>query len=171
MIIIGIDPGATGGVACLSGHNTELRSWTPQWFPMPTVDKVLDPARLADQLRTVVEDRPMKCTAVVERGQAMPKQGVSSSFAFGRSCGIVEGVVAALGVPIVFVRPRVWQKVMHAGVEGVDRGPKEKSAIAARRLFPGLDLRPSARATKQHEGVVDALLIAEWYRRQMKGGA
>ena len=53
--------------------------------------------------------------AAVEKVGSMPNQGVSSTFAFGRSAGVIEGVLAALGVPVTYVQPAVWAKSMNKG--------------------------------------------------------
>jgi hypothetical protein len=37
--------------------------------------------------------------AVIERAQAMPKQGASSGFKYGRSVGSLEAVIALCGIP------------------------------------------------------------------------
>ena len=39
-------------------------------------------------------------SAIIEKVGAMPGQGVSSMFQFGRSVGMVEGVLAALQIPV-----------------------------------------------------------------------
>lgn len=53
--------------------------------------------------------------AVVEKVGAMPNQGVSSMFAFGRAAGIIEGALAALNVPVTYVTPQAWMKATQCG--------------------------------------------------------
>ena len=48
--------------------------------------------------------------AFVERGQAMPRQGSSSGFLYGRSVGAIEAAVALCHVPVSVVEPSVWKR-------------------------------------------------------------
>jgi hypothetical protein len=48
--------------------------------------------------------------AFVEHGRAMPKQGVSGVFRYGRVCGAIEGVVAARGIPLTMIEPALWKR-------------------------------------------------------------
>ena len=47
--------------------------------------------------------------AYVEAAQPMAKQGVSSTFRYGRAAGAAEGVIAACKVPMTLVTPRMWK--------------------------------------------------------------
>ena len=68
--------------------------------------------------------------AFVELVGAMPGQGVSSVFAFGKSFGVVIGVPAALGVPFTLISPQVWK-----GALGVSAG-KDGARARASQLMP-----------------------------------
>jgi crossover junction endodeoxyribonuclease RuvC len=68
--------------------------------------------------------------AFVELVGAMPGQGVSSVFAFGKSFGVVIGVPAALGVPFTLISPQVWK-----GALGVSAG-KDGARACASQLMP-----------------------------------
>lgn len=116
--VIGIDPGLFGTIAVLGmvGRLTVT--------DMPTVvierngreKRELDAAALAAILRAV----PATAAAWLERVGAMPGQGVSSMFAFGRAVGVVEGVLAAAGVPVSYVAPAAWKRALavSAGKDG-----------------------------------------------------
>jgi crossover junction endodeoxyribonuclease RuvC len=149
MRIAGIDPGATGAVAVL---DTELG--TLEIFDTPTalvkvgtrsVQRIM-PASFARLLKSHRVD-----VAALERVHAMPKQGVSSTFAFGHAYGVVEGILAALEIPYDLLDPQKWQTLA--------RMPKGKDAGRARavQLFPAY-AELFARA-KDH-GRSDAALIA-----------
>lgn len=146
---IGIDPGLSGALALLLGDECL------QVSDMPVAGekrhRSVSAALLADTLLALVDrcqDRP---TVVIERVSAMPKQGVSSTFAFGRSLGIAEGVVGALGLPLVRVTPQVWKR--RAGLIGTEKDAARQRAI---ELFPerSVDL-----ARKKDGGRADAILI------------
>lgn len=85
--------------------------------------------------------------------------------------GILEGMLAGMGFAYTKVIPKERQKVMWQGVSPVYKSGKSvdtkaTSLLAAKRLFPNEDLRKSERASKPHDGIVDALLMAEYCRRK-----
>ena len=91
----------------------------------------------------------------------MPKQGVTSSFNFGRSKGVVEGVFAAAGRPIVYVSPGVWKRALGLSK---DKGASRRRAI---ELWP--DHTDKFRRAKD-DGRAEAALIALWYVTKGKTG-
>ena len=140
---VGIDPGMTGAVALIPADGAPL-----------VVDYPGDVALAVDAVRTwTVEYNIM--LAAVESVHAMPKQGVVSTFTFGKSFGEWLGILAAMGVSHTLVSPQEWQRgVIHAS-DGAD--PKTRSLTAARRIFPTCEL-----ARKRDHNRADALLIARW---------
>jgi hypothetical protein len=93
--------------------------------------------------------------AAIERVSAMPGQGVSSTFKFGRGYGIAEGLLIGLGIQYEEVLPTAWQ----AGL-GIDRGLKgqdRKRALkaVAQQRWPDLGITMET---------ADAPLIAAWAR-------
>jgi hypothetical protein len=160
-VIIGVDPGLSGGLATLDGQGRML-----DLRPMPE-----SLGALIDYLRAVQASLKLAPLHVwLEAAQSFPKQGVSSAFNYGTHYGELRGILMALGVTHTLVRPGVWTKTMHAGTGA---GPaKSRSLEAARRLLPGEAWRPEGgRGTKAHDGLVDAYLIAEYGRRQLAGAA
>ena len=146
--IIGIDPGASGAIALLVGK--ELVSV----HDMPTVTvernkaqkRQVCPAGLSLLMQQLSPHR-----ATVEKVGAMPGQGVSSMFSFGRSVGIIEGVLAAKQIPVTFVTPQSWQKL-----SGAAKG-KDGSRQRVMELFPS---QAHLFARIKDDGRADAVLIA-----------
>jgi crossover junction endodeoxyribonuclease RuvC len=99
--------------------------------------------------------------AFVEKVSAMPKQGVTSMFNFGKSAGYIEGVLAAIGIPYQLVPPQKWKKEFSLGSD------KKQSIAVCERLFPSVSLYRTERCTTKHDGMAEALLIAEYARRIM----
>lgn len=99
-LLIGIDPGASGGIAWA---DTELG--TSGAAAMPEC-----PYRLADLL----DDLKLKgiCWVYLEKVHSMPGQGVASTYKFGESVGVIKGITAALAIPVIMVSPQKWQKTM-----------------------------------------------------------
>ena len=155
MTILGIDPGASGGLAFFDVERGLL-----DVFDMPIVSVKRGGKNKrevsAAMLNAIIGARDIDA-AFVEKVGAMPGQGVSSMFQFGRSVGIIEGVLAALEIPTNYVTPQVWQKAVGA------RGGKDASRARAAELFPAY----AANFTrKKDDGRADAALIA-WYGAQL----
>lgn len=110
------------------------------------------------ELQTV---NPKKAIVCLEHVSAMPGQGVTSMFTFGQGFGWIQGVLTTLRIPFELVRPQRWKKEF--GVTG----DKNTSIAVCKRLFPGINLLPSARCRKEHDGMAEALLMAEYARRRL----
>lgn len=135
---IGIDPGASGALVALGADGTVLSA-----AKMPETER-----DVADWLR---EWGLGAAHAVIEHVHAMPKQGVSSSFKFGRCYGMLLMGLTCAGVPFTAVRSYVWQRQMQC----LTKGDKNVSKRRAQQLFP--DFRVT-------HATADALLIAEYCR-------
>lgn len=144
---VGIDPGIQGALALLRGEVlVEVVD-----MPVVTVSKTkkqVNPAEVARIIRAW--RRAASPTIYVESVASMPGQGVSSMFSFGVGFGMVQGVIAALDLPIVLVTPVSWKR--RAGLLGKD---KDMSRTLAQRLYPGAPL-----GRKKDVGRADAILIA-----------
>lgn len=99
--------------------------------------------------------------ACVEKVGAMPKQGVTSTFTFGKSAGFIEGVLSACGIPYQLVTPHTWKKEFM-----LDKS-KQKSIDVCRKLFPNVSLYRTERCTTMSDGIAEAMLMAEYCRRKM----
>ena len=151
--IIGIDPGQTGARASLNkyGQVVELAD-------MPTMARIhgkgqqVDAAQLASILMSMKDGNTAK--VYLEQVSAMPSQGITSSFHFGESVGIVLGVCGALGLPVRMVRPQYWKK--KAGLIGKDKDAARTLAIQSHPDFADMLY------LHKHIGRADAILIAEF---------
>jgi len=130
--IIGIDPGVNGGLAW-SGANGDRTA------PMP--------ATIGD-FREVIFNILIEQHFFTGEGlvtvyiEELPKfvRAIPSSavFVMARNYGQLEGVVAAFQVPVVHVRPQVWQKALGLGDSkgGTKTQWKNKLKARAQDLFP-----------------------------------
>jgi hypothetical protein len=159
-MIIGIDPGLSGGIAILTKSGDLMLA-----TPMPKTANEVSIKDLTALLKSVADH---KCLAFVEQAQAMPKNGVVGMFRYGVGFGSVLGCLGALGVSYVLIRPRTWQGMMHKGTDA-DVHPKKRSLLVAERLFPERNFLASPRCKKPHDGMIDAALIAEYGRRSIQG--
>lgn len=141
--ILAIDPGLTGALAFYAPAAPDLVTVDD----MPVVDKDIDPAALARRIRQLAPN-----VAIVERVSAMPGQGVSSMFKFGCGFGMVQGVVASLGIPIYLVTPAKWKRHFRLPAE------KEAARAAAIKLWPTSDRF----GRKKDAGRAEAALLARY---------
>lgn len=146
MIYIGVDPGAKGGYAWIWDETVRAMPWDDEFF--------------AQDMKCLVATKE-RIVAAVEKVGAMPGQGVSSMFSFGKSAGFIEGVLTALCIPYQLVTPQRWKK------EFTLHHSKEDSITVCKRLFPGVDLLPTTRCRKESDGMAEALLMAEYARRKL----
>ena len=144
MIYIGIDPGASGGIAVYEdGHGMVATK-------MPETE-----ADIALEFQSWKLMGPSK--AIIEKVHAMPGQGVTSMFSFGKNYGFLRGCLISLGIPFDEVTPQTWQKALGC----LTKGDKNVSKAKAQQLFPGI---------KVTHAIADSLLIAEYLRRRETGG-
>ncbi len=155
MLIAGIDPGKSGTLfVCGSDRSYKIHPTETIGTKRPEYDMGKMVQALKDYMPELV---------VIEQQQAMPKQGVSSSYAIGYGFGLWRGIIAALGLRVLIVRPVVWKKLMLAGLPKGDT--KAASIIAAQRLFPGVDLKRTPKCKGPDHNIAEALLLAEYGRR------
>lgn len=147
---LGVDPGASGAAALITPEFqvidivkfTETENEVSRWFWT---------AKWPDTFAEESDD-PRRLYAVCEKVNAMPKQGVSSSFKFGASYGFCRGVLAALDIRRDYVRPAAWQKTLGC----LSRGDKNVTKAKAAEWFPGV---------KVTHAMADALLLAAFARK------
>lgn len=151
---VGVDPGLSGGVAVLNTDSGSIAGL----HVMPVKDGEVDPAALASMLWFFW---PAVDVAAVERVHAMPGQGVSSMFCFGRGFGTILGVMGAQGVTVDLPTPQRWKKDILGAA--FDHSTKDGTAQWARSRWPDAALVPP-RCRVAHSGLCDALALAEWGR-------
>ena len=153
-MIIGVDPGITGALALIDGERF-VRA-----FDMPAVTKThgkgqeVNAYLLADIFSDALDLSRGELTAHVEQVASMPGQGVSSMFSFGMSAGVVAGVIGAMGIKKVMVRPQAWKNSF--GLKGKEKDASRTLAIS---MYP--EAAPIL-ARKKDVGRADALLIATY---------
>lgn len=151
MIYIGIDPGKNGGIAFISDSFD-----TPLVYPFS--EEVL-----IRELKVNYRYYDMRC--VLEKVNAMPGQGVVSMFNFGQNFGFIQGVLKAYEIPFELVPPQKWKKEFSVTSD------KNTSIEVAKRLFPDVNLKATNKCKKDHDGMAEALLIAEYGRRHYNGAS
>lgn len=156
MIYMGVDPGKKGGFAVISAdlsgkQRVEVFPWDDDGFVREMVMWCGDFA--AQEGGGLV--------ACVEKVGSMPHDSHKAAFNFGHSLGYIEGILIALGTPYQLAPPNVWKREF--SLIGKD---KAASVEVCKRLFPGVDLRPTEKCRKDSDGMAEALLMAEYARRK-----
>lgn len=150
MIYIGIDPGQKGAIACISDGICLVLD-CPETIP-----------GMADWVGDIVRGH-QKIRAAIEKVHAFYKSSAKSAFCFGENFGAWQAVLATYNIPYRFVTPRTWQKCVFDSAKKLDN-PKKQTVELAERLFPKMEFR--TKRGRIIDGRADALLIAEWLRRQ-----
>ena len=149
-VFIGIDPGKSGGIACIDTDEKIYRT-------VPYSDEAL-----LDLLGNIYHsDDSRFVTCCLEKVGARPGQGVVSMFSFGQSVGYIKGVLEAFKIPYQEITPQKWKREFGLNSE------KAASAEVCRKLFPDVSLLASPRCKKPHDGMAEALLMAEYARRKL----
>jgi hypothetical protein len=143
-LVLGIDPGQSGGLALIADGFCAVS-------PMPDIE--------ADTAELLREYAPYIVRCYIEAVHSMPKQGVASSFKFGKSYGFLRGLLVALQIPFEDVSPQRWKKSLGLRYTAEDSKTEKKngSKQLARQWFPTLRIT---------HATAEALLIAEFGRRQ-----
>jgi crossover junction endodeoxyribonuclease RuvC len=156
-MIAGIDPGLTGAVCFADPSNpTTCRAYDLPVHVLLRGGKKKRELDIAGLIGILTEHRLDH--VFLEQVGAMPGQGVSSVFAFGKTYGVILGVIAARTIPLTLVTPATWKRAL-----GV---PKAKDAARARAS----QLLPEAAAQwrlKKHDGRAEAALIALYGARRL----
>jgi hypothetical protein len=141
-IIIGIDPGASGGLA-----------WQVPGFSVGVENMPGTPHELCHLLECIQKDGDVRVFLEEVGGYTGgPGAPGSAMFNFGRNFGQILGVCAAMGIPVELVKPQRWQKALSLGTSKGLSKTQWKNKLKAKAL----QLYPDVRVTLD---VADALLI------------
>ena len=153
MNYIGIDPGKDGALAVIvSDKYKNIKSVHIHTFSEAKYNYVLR------QLTYNLNPSETKCC--LEKVGARPGQGVVSMFNFGQNFGYTQGLLTAYDIPFELVTPQKWKREFSVTKD------KNTSISVARKLFPGVNLKRTDRCIKDHDGMAEALLMAEYARRK-----
>lgn len=142
-MIAAVDPGVTGALALHDGQTIVAIE------DMPVVDGAVDVYALTG----ILAEWGRVDRVVIEVQQAMPRQGVSSTFRTGANYGRILGVCAALMRPVTHVRATEWTKALRVGPD---------KAVHRHRAMDEWPHLADRFARRKDDGRADACLIAHW---------
>ena len=150
-LVLGVDVGNSGGLALVTPAG-ELVAVEPMPIlndgpkDRPTINAVL----LADLVR-----RWAPASAFVELIGPRPGEAAGGAFSFGRARGLIEGTLAAQGIPTRMVAPAIWKRA--CGIPAGKDGVKDMARSEACRRWP---MTADRFAAKGSDGLAEAGLIA-----------
>jgi len=150
-IVLGIDIGVVGAIAVMTADGELIAiEDMPVLADGPAGRRAVNPALLAEIIANSTADH-----AFIEYVGARPGEGAVGAFAFGRSRGVIEGVLAACGVPATHIAPAAWKRAV--GIPPGRDGAKDAARAKAIALWPK-GARLFARV--KDDGRAEAALIA-----------
>lgn len=148
--VIGIDPGVSGALVALDTRDLSV----VKVLLMPVTHR--DKAKKCDGVTIShwLDSLDSIVGVGIERVASMPKQGVASSFNFGHSAGLIQGVVNGKLLKNSLITPQKWKK--HAGLIGK---PKDAARTQALELYPQIK---ELSLIGKGQAIADALFIARY---------
>lgn len=160
-MILGIDIGAAGALALLSDAGELI-----DVADMPVLrDGPKSRPTVNGPLLAQIIQRWQPSRAYIEFVGARPGEGPTGAFAFGRSRGVIEGCLAAFGVPASHIAPAAWKRAV--GIPPGRDGAKDAARSEAIRRWPA---KAELFARVKDDGRAESALIAvagmhrEWRR-------
>ncbi|WOO43143.1 hypothetical protein [Rubellicoccus peritrichatus] len=145
-IVIGIDPGKSGGLCALGESTARSRPMPEPTAVKEWLESLIDQFG-RESLLAIIEEPPRFVAGNSNTGSTM--------IVLGENYGLMKGLIIGLGIPMRKVRPQEWQKGL-PGLKGL-KGAERKRALKnlANERFP--QLAPTLKSC-------DAILIAQWGR-------
>lgn len=161
-LFLGIDNGVSGAIAAIDGEGKVVAL---QSLPVRKVgsDNTLDVVAFSELLAALVTG--YSPYAIAEQAQKFSK-GTMALASTWRCWGMIQAVLELSRYPWEPINPSAWQKPMFSGhFRAKDQDTKSVSIEIAGRIFPHQSLLPTLKSKRPDSGLADALLIAEFARR------
>lgn len=126
--VIGIDPGASGGIAWMHKgyyHNVKMPD---------TEGDVLSQIRMIKQWASDANERLVCYVEDIPKFVSGSDAAMFSFSVMFLNYGFLLGVVQALEIPVIKVRPQTWQSELGLGKKDIIRAPKGASAEERKRV-------------------------------------
>ena len=157
-IIIGIDPGLSGGIAVVALDHTKIHAMPTQPVRVGTaIKRTLDMAQIID---IFAEFEDTNTEIIIEAQQSMPNQGVTSSYNNGYHYGLLIGMLLTKYNNVKIVRAKTW-KQYYPRLQGHTRN--EQKDIAREIATELSEDNAHEFVLKKDDGKAEALLLAQYY--------
>ena len=129
MILLGIDPGIHGGFAIVAVEANGMAPRLVEAIDIPVVGtSAKERVDVIAIQEWILRHGPQH--AFIERAQAMPKQGASSGFKYGRAVGAIEAVITCCEIPLTIIEPTAWKKFLTPRRRQGKRSPTRAAIIS-----------------------------------------
>ena len=162
---IGIDIGKKGAIFMMNENGDEM--WRK---PMPMIKDKVDWHELNEILAPYEGFNGM---VGFEKLGVIFGSSKKTAFSMGEQYGAVRMCCIANALQYTEVPAKKWQAEMFQGQEKIFKtGSKSKvdtkamALMAAKRLFPKINLLMTDKSKVAHDGLVDSILIAEYLKRK-----
>lgn len=151
-VYIGVDPASsTGAVGVLDSEGNYL-----DCYMIEHQDKHIRAMVLKNCLLKSIDPKEGGEIAI-EMLYSRPGQNASAMWTFARAVGAITAICELTNYPCHMIRPQVWKGFYHIH-------DKDDSLDIARMFWPTAPLK-----RKKDNNLAEALLIAEYWRSQLKG--
>jgi len=168
---LGIDPGLDGGFVVLLDPRLDYRHPIPPImgkYVMPTINISKKGARRREidrqSLLNSLQSLSYPTIAAIEEQIPVRNQNIKASYTTAKNYGMILMALTATGIRTKEVSAHDWHS--HFGIvnnkKGKGKTTKAQAFEICRRLYPNEDFRKSERSKVFHDGIVDAVLIAEY---------
>lgn len=167
---IGIDVGMRGYISIVDEYGKFIES-----FPLMKDVKNIDVVEISNTLFDLSKYED-SCHVIIENIHAIFGSSAKGTFNFGFVAGLIEGIIATIGLPYTKINPKIWQQEMFRGINIIKKpsatgktqvvDTKKMSFMACHRLFPTVDLRRTIKCKNEDDNFADSLLMAEYGRRK-----
>ncbi len=178
-IYIGIDLGLKGAIAVIV-DGKEIYYCA---MPLTPSGKLVDAIAVYKALRKYKDHETHLVVEQLKGFFGFAKKALASIM---RQAGTILAIAELLRIPVTEVGPKQWQKELFQGVPMVYKTKKTKKVVdgetetstktmldtkkmaleAVRKLFPKETFLATKRSSVPHDGIVDAILLAEYGRRK-----
>ena len=167
-IYVGIDIGKQGSIAVIDQDDVI------HTYKMPMIKTELDYHGLT-VLFEGLSSRYPQMHVVFEKLGVIFGSGKHVAWSMGEQSGAMEMMCICSATPYTKVNAKDWQKEMFQGIDQITkpgktgkevRDTKAMALMAIKRLAPTLKLTFGDKATKPHDGLIDAVLMAMYAKRK-----
>lgn len=164
---LGIDPGKQGAFVVMDENSTVIEK-----IGTPLIGKEYD----RQAIISILNKYPYHKIGL-ENPDVIVGIGKSAVASLSHCVGLIEGMMIGLNVAFILIKPKEWQKECwkhvktQKKVDGKGNDTKATSIMAAVNLWPAENFKVTNKggsSINHNEGMVDAVLVAEYVRRMFK---
>jgi len=169
-VFIGADPGKSGAICCIDQNSNVVSTHI-----LPTIGKQYDTRAISKIIKFYSSS--YDSVFAVENVGIIAKGTKATNASLHFCKGMLVGMVVMTDCRWDNPTPQIWQKEVWEASDKVYKpkkpdqktariDPKGTSLLCAKRLWPLENFLATKRSSVPHDGIIDALLIAEWLRRK-----